>query len=186
MQIVDTQFGPGRPIEVASRWVNAVLKEHDLAAGWPLMAEELRCSCVEAWVQANATHPALSGRDLEELPDLLTAADRPSADPLWGGFAISLVAEFREKWNHINPDHCGFLTNPRPIDLDRELLVYVDKGTADPVIVDGPEGEKVELKRPFVGFIMRHGETGWLIEDFELDGLSVAFGRRSGDIGENA
>jgi hypothetical protein len=169
MKVDTSQFGAGGPINVAERWATAVLKNHDLNAAWSLMAGELRFDYVRAWVDVNASHPMLSERDLGKLCDALSADD-PTEDRLWGGFAVSLVGEILAKWNHINPDHCGFLTKPRPIDIDRELVLYVDKGTPDPVVIDGPEDEEVELNLPFVGFIMRHGDNGWLIEGFDLDG----------------
>jgi hypothetical protein len=165
----ETQYGPEGPIHAADEWVKAVLIEHDLRAGWPYMTEDLRRSLVEAWATANAGHPALAPYDVDALPSLL-AVDDPSQHPLWGGFATGLVSEFRTQWSHINPNHCGYLSAPRPIGIDRELVLYVDKGTPDPVVVGGPEGAEVELALPHVGFVMHHGPQGWKIEGFDLEG----------------
>lgn len=167
--IDNAQFGPGGPIDVASRWTKAVLKDRDLGTAWPLMEPELRREYVRAWMEVNTSHPMMLDRDPQKLCDALVADD-PTNHPLWSGFAMLLVDEFHEKWTHINPEHCGFLTSPRPIDLDRELVLYVDKGTPDPVVIGGAEGEEAEFRLPLIGFIMRHGDEGWLVEDFDLDG----------------
>jgi len=171
--IDSAQFGPRGPGTVAAEWVKAVLKEHNMSKAWPLMTKSWRQTQARAWVEANASHPALAGADLDDLcADL--GADEPTAHPLWGGFATSLIAEFHKKWTHINPENCGFLSYPRPIGVDRELIVYVDKGFPEPAIVAGSEWDEAEFNLPFVGFVMYHGEHGWLVEDFDLDGRFVS------------
>ena len=130
------------------------------------MDEGLRRVSVRTWIDANLSHPALAGEDPEELCAALTVDD-PTGHSLWGGYAIWQVTGYRKAWNHIKVEHCGFASDPRPISLDRELVVFVDTGSPDPAIVAGPPEREVPL--PGIGFIMRRlAEGGWVVQDFQV------------------
>lgn len=159
---VAAQFEPGGPIDAANQWVEAVLRQHDLAAGWPLMDESLRRNLVRAWLDANLSHPALVGEDPDQLCDAL-GMDDPTGHRLWAGFAVIQVGELLAAWNHVNLDHCSYASRPRLISPDLELIMLMDTGSPDPVIILEPTA------LPAIGFFMRHRpEGGWVIQGFGL------------------
>lgn len=163
------------PIGTASRWIKAVLREHDLAAGWPLMDRSLRRKSVQPFIEANLSHPALAGENPDELLEALIEDD-PTQHHLWGGFAVWQVTGYREAWDHINIDHCGFGSRPRPLAPDLELLAFMDKGTPAPVFFAKP------MALPAVGFVMRYLESGgWVIQDFTLGATAEEVKELEGD-----
>lgn len=159
---VSNDFSPGGALHVANEWVEAVLRRSDLRSGWPLMTADLRYRAVAAFVSANRTHPALAGEEPAHLVDELSG-DHPSHHRLWGGYALTQLSEFEEAWGHLTLANCGWGSRLRPLSLDREEVVYADKGSPD--IYRAPAEGGGEF--PGIGFVMHFQGGAWLVDDFK-------------------
>jgi hypothetical protein len=158
--MADAQSTPRGPILVASRWVDAVLKDGDLASVWPLAHPDLRLKMTNAWVTANMSHLALHGRDPDHLASSL--AERTPTDPLWPAFAETQIREFRQVWSDVDYDTWGWGTDPRPLSPGRELALMFDVGGEY-----GVQKETAECRA--IGIALEHSDAGWLVVDFTTD-----------------
>ena len=133
---------------------------------------DLRRRMAQAWVESNANHLALVGRDKAQLVEALATASPD--DPLWPAFEATMLDEFAAVWAHVDLDSWGWATAPRVVSPSREL-VYLVK-TSDPhmvltdgrYVVDGDEGDEVAV--PGEGFILEY------VEGAETDDVDVLAG----------
>jgi hypothetical protein len=112
-----------------------------------LMAPYLRRTLAKAWVNANLSHPALRGRDANELVARLATV--ASNDPLWSGFEETQIREFQNVWSYVDMDTYAPATDPRPSGPDQEGIVFVD--TRQSGLVAQADGTlRVESEETFV------------------------------------
>jgi hypothetical protein len=150
-------YGPGSPIEVASAWVDAVLKRRNLRRVWPLATPALREKLARAWIEANRDHPQVKDRDLDELMAAL-ASESPD-DPLWAPFEETQLAEFETVWADIDLRTWGFASGTRPLGVDRELVLLVNAGSEEAITLE----EDTAL--PAIGLAMEYTEDRWRVDD---------------------
>lgn len=129
-------MGPAGPNTIAWRWLTLILEDGDLRQAWPLTAPHLRRTLARAWVEANPDHPALVGRDPDELTQELAAAI--PTDPLWPAFEGTQLHEFQEVWSWVDLSTYGTASDPRPAGPNEEGVVLVD--TTAPGLVERPDG----------------------------------------------
>ncbi|HEY5013939.1 MAG TPA: hypothetical protein VIK61_14735 [Acidimicrobiia bacterium] len=118
-------FDPGGTIDVASRWLTAILEERDLAKAWPLTAPDFRLGRAQAWILDT------SGRPDDELARGLSAPDQP-AHPQWANFADWAVTRWHLAWGMLVRDGWGYLDNVEiaGVDLEQVLVVQGDEARA--------------------------------------------------------
>lgn len=139
----------------AYRWVEAVLKRHDLARGWSLMTEELRKSSVSVFA---------NNLGQMHLIDEMARVPAPVDHPLWSKFGSWQIAGYLLQWDHLDLDNCGYASGQRPVTPDTEMVLFVDKGTLGPFTA-AEGGEHL----PAVGFEMwLSPNDGWLIQNFHV------------------
>jgi hypothetical protein len=97
---LEAHFGPAGPIQPATRFLEAIIQERDYAAAWRLMDPDFRRRRAEQWVEANARHPTLADRDLDELIKGLGVI--ASQSDLWPAFADVELSTFRNAWSHVD------------------------------------------------------------------------------------
>lgn len=141
-------YGPGGPVDAARRWLAAVIVDGDLAAVWPETDGPLRLTLAQRWTWANRIDPSLVDSDARTTAKEL--ADGPP-HPLWRPFENATVRQLRQVG--VDFDTWVFLSRPRPLGVDLELLKYVE----EEMILDGP------TMVCGLQFIMRHTEQGWLM-----------------------
>lgn len=142
---------PGTPQAAAVAWVDAVLTRGDLAAAWPATDPVLRLVLAQDWVWTNRHGPAIGhGRDWDEIAEGLAAV--PPADDLWPSFAADLVGTWQRAWKGFDPHGWYVPATPEVVDLDVELVSFVERASA--------------LTRRFA---MRHTEAGWLVASVDGD-----------------
>ncbi len=159
-------YGPEGPVQAADDWVTAVLDADNLDGVWDRTTPALRRKMAESWVEANRTHPLIQLYKPDELIEALCGDSRDH--PLWPAFEQTQIDEFHAGWSVIDSERWGYASRPRPIGLNRELVLLV-KGRGrefdGPTLVEG------------WGFVMEHSEQGWKVADIvsgdELTELTV-------------
>jgi hypothetical protein len=151
------QISPKGPVVAASRFVNAILGG-DVAAAWPLVEDRLRRWLIDAWITQYAHEPELARRDRGKLRDAL-AADVP-LHHLWPSFAASLLLTLAEAWAHVDPETFAWATDPRPIGLDVEAVVYAQRPAHG-------DAYSEDVLVPGITISMRRGDGEWRVAGFE-------------------
>lgn len=149
-------YGPGGPVEPQMRWVDAV-KAGKWDEAWKLMDMELRLVRAQGFLWNNRSHPLVSGQDLDALAAEL-CRDEPE-HILWPGFAETELSLFAEAWADWDLSEWGVASNPRPVDLDYELVLWIRS-----------DGEAVQYETDtFVPpqdakyFLMHRTDDGWKV-----------------------
>lgn len=166
------QLGATGPVVIAQLWLEAVIRQRDLRKAWSVTHGDLRRRMARAWVESNANHVALVGRNRAQLVERLGMASPD--DPLWPGFEATTLDECAETWAHVDLDSWGWASAPRVVSPSRELVYLVDISDPNVVltdgryVVDGDEGDEVAV--PGEGFILEY------IEGAETDDVHVVAG----------
>lgn len=144
------------PVEVAQMWAHLIFAADGpapavYALAWPLTDPDTRLARVQAWMLETLAEPV---DDRELVAHELT---HPGCieHPLWTAFASAEVAGYRMAHGHRHPERMGFLTRPRPIAIDYEVVLLAP-GDEQTVIKSGtplPEGT--------VPFLMHFTEGRW-------------------------
>ncbi|TFV72482.1 hypothetical protein E4P40_20445 [Blastococcus sp. CT_GayMR20] len=160
------------PIPTLTTWLLAVREDRRWDRAMELMTPELRLASAQRFVL---------------LDDDGTPGGRAAAEALAGLAAVEhpLFAEFGEIWLEAMdesfagwPAGIGFGSQPRPVDLDHELLIvvpYSDVTGPTRSLGGGREatqlrGEAADIRQ--LGFLMRHAPdapTGWLLAGWRYD-----------------
>ncbi len=163
------QMGPEGPVQIARIWIEAVVRDKDLRAAWPITHPQFREELVEAWVNANTRHVALAGRDLDDLRRALTSP--APEDPLWEGFEESTLGEFADYWSFLDLDSWGWMSDPRPHGPDSELVYLIDMDQLELNEADGHYEIPEDTHAPATGLLMK-----LLDKASEYDGVEVSLG----------
>lgn len=138
-------FEPGTPQAAAVAWAEAVMTGDDLLAVWPATDPTLRLVLAQDWVWNHRHDPAIGhDRDWDEIARGL--ASMPPDHPLWDRFASDLIGMWQRTWNEFEPSTWDVKPQPEVLDLDLEMVTFVDRASG--------------LARRFA---MRHGPEGWLV-----------------------
>jgi hypothetical protein len=148
--------GPGSAFEAARAWLTAVIVDEDLAAAWTLTDPALRFCLAQAWLWEHRDEPTLAHASLELVAQAL---QRGGAGLWWESFAADQVAACRESWGIVSLDSWGFLSRPRPIAPDLELLLLANHAETG-ILITEPTMVSV------LPFLMRHTASGWLVASF--------------------
>ncbi|MGH9224422.1 MAG: hypothetical protein ACRD2W_11735 [Acidimicrobiales bacterium] len=150
---MDDAAEPESPQAAAAAWVDNVLGRRDLAAAWPATDPQLRLVLAQDWVWNHRHDPAIGhDQDWDEIANGLAAG--PGAHPLWGRFAAELLGTWERTWRGFGTDAWTVKDEPEVLDLDLELVTFVEAETA--------------LTRRFV---LRHTENRWLVASVSGDQL---------------
>lgn len=144
--VAEAQFAPDGPIIVAYTFVNAVL-DGEFKLAFSLTTPRFRRWMAEEWVSANAVQPLVRSRQTEALVEEL--AGPTSTGPLAEVFAQTNLADLQTILR-LDRDRAAFATHPRPLGLDRELVLWVETGEGGPVVYEQPTA------LPAVGLVMAH------------------------------
>jgi hypothetical protein len=144
---------PESPQAAATAWVEHVLARRDLAAAWPATDPQLRLVLAQDWVWNHRHDPSIGhNSDWDEIATGLV--DGPGAHPLWDRFAADLLATWEQTWRGFASDAWTVRDVPEVLDLDLEIVTFVEKDTA--------------LARRFV---LRHSGGRWLVLSVSGDQL---------------
>lgn len=154
---LQVHYGPAGPVEVARRWLEAVLRAGDYARAWALMDDNHRLCRAQAWVHNNQDSPDIALRDRIQFAEAL--ASSPSTDPLWADFAGTELAQMRRTWSDVDLAGLGAASRPRPVGVDLELVVFV-RPEEQPA---GGMTTGATLIPSAIVFTMRSTSAGWLI-----------------------
>jgi hypothetical protein len=148
-EIAESAWAFDGPYLIARAYAEAI-DDGDFKRAFQLMLPELRRKLTRAWVDANRRHPALAGRDPDELTEALSALN--PTDPLWPDFAEVTLREMRDHYPFVGEfDNWGWGSDPRPVGPDRELAVLFRTEGRGGVLAT------VDTPLPGVGFLMEHG-----------------------------
>ncbi|MFN2608515.1 MAG: hypothetical protein ABR511_11600 [Acidimicrobiales bacterium] len=151
---------PPTPQQAAVGWVEAVMDRSDLRAAWPLTDPRLRLVLAQDWIWAHRHHPFVGhGADWDALARALAAA-RPDHH-LWARFSAELLELWQKMWKGFNARTWGPRDGPEVIDLDLEMVTFVEVGGA-------PGSDRDAFARRFA---MRHGPDGWRVASIHGDQL---------------
>ncbi len=143
----------GTPQAAALAWVRAVVEERDLAAAWTRTDPVLRLVLAQDWVWNHRHDPAVGhDHDWDAIARGLAAS--PSEHPLWERFEGELLSMWERTWKGFGSDTWEVLADPEVLDLDLEMVTFVEKDAA--------------LARRFA---MRHTDDRWLVASVNGDQL---------------
>jgi hypothetical protein len=148
-----SSFEPGTPQAAAVAWAEAVIGDRDLRTIWPATDPTLRLVLAQDWVWNHRHDPAIGhDRDWDAIARGLAAC--PPDEPLWDRFAADVLGTWQQTWRGFEPSAWDVKPQPEIIDLDLELVTFVERETA--------------LARRFA---MRHTHEGWLVASINGDQL---------------
>lgn len=151
---LQAHFGPAGPVQAATAWLEAVLRDRDYRAAWRLSDPLFRQWRAQEWVDANAHHPDLAGRDVQQLVDDLAELD--STSDVWEEFATIEVQQYRSSWQHVNLDTWGWASRPRPFSPDREIVLFIPASGVATQVTHAALVHGLPL-------VMLHTAEGWLL-----------------------
>lgn len=127
-------FEPGSPVEVARDWLEHLLARDDVPALWRITSPELRLALAQQLIIAQPWSATMSRNELDRLAGALSKAAPTEGD--WPRFQRGLARILKEKHNHVDLETWGPM-RPRPVGVDRELVLFVPNPSSNRVIAPG-------------------------------------------------
>jgi hypothetical protein len=150
---LQAHFGPAGPIQAATQFLESMLQQRDYAAAWRLMDPDFRRRRAEQWVEANAQHSMIVGRDLDQLVEELTMIE--STSDLWPTFAGIELSTFVSAWSNVDLETWGWASRPRPIAPGYEVALFIPTEGTVRVVTESTLVHGLPL-------VMHYTECGWL------------------------
>ena len=117
---MSTALPADSPQQAAIDWVHTVAAG-DFNAVWHGMETDNRLCLTQQWVWGNRSHPAIESWDRDQLACVLTAGD--TTCPLWPAFAEAMADYIASGMAALAAAPLYALGDPRPLDLDTELVL---------------------------------------------------------------
>lgn len=165
---VRAQAGAGGPIATLAMWLGATRVERDGALAMSLMTPDRRRGWAEDFVEA-AQRGVISEPGFQVLvghDDVAALAAGDTRHLFYESFCsgyLAVMDVLLTGW----PPELGFGSQPRPVDANHEVVLVGDAGKG--------ESRPTMNERAALGaFLMRHSPetaTGWLVADWDLDGM---------------
>jgi len=159
--VAELPAGPETPQAAATRWVQAVMDDGDLAAAWPLTDPTLRLVLAQDWVWTHRHHPMIGhDRSWDEVARGLAAV--PADHALWPSFSRELLSQWRTAWKDFSARTWAAWAQPEVAGLDLEIVTFLE---SDGTPVRFEPGRSALARR----FAMRHTAEGWQVASVSGD-----------------
>ena len=145
--------GQGKTVEVARRWITAVMQEGDWDQAWALTDPVFRLAQVQAWLWPQRGEAEFVSEDLDEVATSM--CEEGPGHPLWEEFSQLALYTFQETWQEFDLERWSVTGLPRPVALDYEVVVF---SRQEEEIIR--TAETLYVARPF---LMHFTESGWLV-----------------------
>lgn len=149
------------PVAYATAWLDVVLADGNFELSWPLLDQNLRLAWVQGWIYENRNEAQIAEYDRDELAGALSGRGC-LGHPLWQIFASAQLGLVQTIFSDWDPSRSGFLSRPRPVGTDYEVVL----------LAQGEQWRLINVEQPMevLPFLMHfvHGE-GWRVARIGAD-----------------